>query len=83
AFSSRSYGKTGSAGVIGAFGDGKLIQAFVGRQSFADEPVTPTAPSGRAASALPKTPFAIGRVATKATVCDWEGFPTYARVPVQ
>jgi len=35
-----------------AFDDGKLIQAFVGRQSFADEPVGPTAPSGRAASAL-------------------------------
>jgi len=23
-----------------------------------------------------KGPFAIGRVATKATVCDWKGFPT-------
>jgi hypothetical protein len=69
AFSSRSYGKTGLAGVVGAFGSGEWIQAFVGRQSFADEPVGPTAPSGR--------------VATKATVCDWEGFPTYSRVPVQ
>ena len=52
----------------------------VGRQSFADEPVGPTAPSGRAASELqsqtawpgapatpfPKTPFAIGRGRLKA-----------------
>ena len=30
AYSSRSYGKTGSAEVVGAFGSGELIQAFVG-----------------------------------------------------
>jgi hypothetical protein len=35
------------AEVVGAFGSGELLQAFVGRQSFADEPVSPTSPSGR------------------------------------
>ena len=57
AFSSRSYCKTGLADVVAAFGSGEWIQAFVGRQSPADEPIGPTAPSGRAASALPARPF--------------------------
>ena len=43
----------------------------VGRQSFADELVGPTAPREG------------GFGAPEDAVCDWKGFPTYSRVPVQ
>ncbi|BBA36733.1 hypothetical protein sS8_4810 [Methylocaldum marinum] len=47
AFSSRSHGTTGLAGVVGAFGSGVWSQAFAGGQSLGDESAGPTALSAK------------------------------------
>ncbi|MBP1150335.1 hypothetical protein JOD69_002174 [Methylocaldum sp. RMAD-M] len=67
AFSSRSYGKTGLADVVGAFGSGELIQAFVGRQSFADEDARPRRGVGKGGFGAPEDAVCDWKVATKAT----------------
>ena len=47
AFLSRSYGITGLADVVGAIGQGKSTQVFVGRQSFADGAARPMGSSAK------------------------------------